>query len=378
MTTRLWAAIHSPPGLLQAAIAELQREGPAIARAADAQIIAGLASVWQAGYGPLDLMHLLRRTQTAVHTSIATAAIVADHQARGAPAGAWDDQVGQVAAEHAAAPTTVATLGAAVQLLVLLPCLAPIPPTLHPLGGDAAASAASGDRLQGLDDQVLARVRALLHKAESTTFEAEAEALTAKAQQLITRHAIDEARLQSSGTTGAPPVTRRILLDDPYLSAKSLLVHQVAAANRCHAVFSRHPGWSTVFGTDADVQATQLLVASLLAQAVGTMARLGPQRDVYGRSRTRSFRSAFLQGFAVRIGERLDQTSTDVLAGAADRDRVLPVLAGRQADARAAADEAFPQLVNHSLGISNGEGWFAGKAAADLASLDVTAGSVGP
>ena len=37
---------------------------------------------------------------------------------------------------------------------------------------------------------MLERVRALLAKAESTTFPEEADALTAKAQQLMTRHAL--------------------------------------------------------------------------------------------------------------------------------------------------------------------------------------------
>ena len=37
------------------------------------------------------------------------------------------------------------------------------------------------------DEKVLGRVRALLAKAESTTFPEEAEALTAKAQELMAR-----------------------------------------------------------------------------------------------------------------------------------------------------------------------------------------------
>jgi hypothetical protein len=43
--------------------------------------------------------------------------------------------------------------------------------------------------------RVLSKIRALLAKAEATGYAAEAEALTAKAQHLMTRHAIDEALL---------------------------------------------------------------------------------------------------------------------------------------------------------------------------------------
>ena len=50
-----------------------------------------------------------------------------------------------------------------------------------------------------VDAGVLAKVRALLAKAESTTFEAEAEALTAKAHQLMVRHTIDEALVAGRG-----------------------------------------------------------------------------------------------------------------------------------------------------------------------------------
>jgi hypothetical protein len=43
------------------------------------------------------------------------------------------------------------------------------------------------------------QVRALSAKAESTSFEHEADALTAKAQEFMARHAIDEAVAQTGG-----------------------------------------------------------------------------------------------------------------------------------------------------------------------------------
>lgn len=371
---RLWTAVHSTPGLEQAAlIAELQGYGPPMATLAQAQVAAQLPEVWRLGYGPTDLLHLLARARSASHVHIAAAAVLQDHHARGGPGGpAWDTQVSQIRHEVTAAPTTIATLPAAVDLLSLLLRLGPIPSAM-PIGRPEAAATT------GMDGQVLARVRALLRKAESTEFDAEADALTAKAQQLITRYAIDEARLHATDPTTATAAARRILLHDPYIDAKAMLVHVVARANRAHAVNSREAGWCTVFGTDADLDATELLIASLQAQAVGAMARLGPQRDAHGRSRTRSFRNAFLQGFAVRIGDRLDQANDDVLNHEADRDLLLPVLASHGDRAKAAAHAAFPRLVDGRVGaISNGAGWFAGMSAADLASLDITAGALTP
>ena len=68
---------------------------------------------------------------------------------------------------------------------------------------------ASDPRIDSAPDRrVLDRVRGLLTKAESTEFPAEAEALTAKAQELMARHSIEqamvEARCGASGPRSAP------------------------------------------------------------------------------------------------------------------------------------------------------------------------------
>ena len=47
------------------------------------------------------------------------------------------------------------------------------------------------------NDSVLHKVRALLAKAEATPFDAEAEAFTSKAQELIARYRIDDALLSA-------------------------------------------------------------------------------------------------------------------------------------------------------------------------------------
>ena len=118
-------------------------------------------------------------------------------------------------------------------------------------------------RGQGGDPRVLHRVRGLLAKAESTTFPDEAEALTAKAQQLMTRHAIDRAMIEPDGGPGAAPSSRRLGIDDPYASAKSHLLHHVAAASNCRVVFSKDLGFSTVFGFDSELDAVELLFTSV-------------------------------------------------------------------------------------------------------------------
>ena len=219
--------------------------------------------------------------------------------------------------------------------------------------------------------RVLEKVRALLAKAESTTFPEEAEALSAKAQELMARHAIDSAMVGAGAGAHDGPAGVRVPVDDPYAGAKSILLAEVAAANGCRAVWSKGLGFSTVLGFDSDLEFVDVLYTSLLVQATSAMVAAGSQFDRNGRSRTRSFRQAFLLAYASRIGQRLREAEAASRAAATEEygEALLPVLADRSASVKAAEAEAFPHVVSRSVSVSNAAGWAAGKAAADLASL---------
>ncbi len=224
---------------------------------------------------------------------------------------------------------------------------------------------------RGVDERMLAKVRALLAKAESTEFDEEAEALTAKAQQLMTEHAIDRAMADAGDSAGPAPSVRRLWLDAPYVDAKAALVNTVANHNRARCVSSRL-GYVTLVGFASDLDAIELLSTSLLVQATRAMRLAGRQVSRAGTSHTRSFRRAFLLAYGRRIGERL----ADAAAGAesqADIARggsLLPVLAAREQVVSDYVDTLFPKLVTRSVSISNAAGWGAGRAAADLARLN--------
>jgi hypothetical protein len=225
-------------------------------------------------------------------------------------------------------------------------------------GGPAAAAG---------DGRVLARVRALLAKAESTEFPEEAEALAAKAQELISRHAIDRAALTGSHDPIAV-VGRRIAVENPYPQAKSVLLGTVAAANRCQAVRSVQFGFSTVFGTADDLAAVELLYTSLLAQATAAMLAAGATDR---HRRLPSFRESFLAAYAVRVGERLQEATDAAVEDGVARhgDQLLPVLARRSDAVDAAVAAAFPRLSSTPLRAANRAGWVAGLAAAEVARL---------
>ncbi len=273
------------------------------------------------------------------------------------------------------------------------------------------------------EPKILGRIRALLAKAESTGFPEEAEALSAKAQQLMTRHRIDEALLSGSdlgfggrgdGGTGGPgsggpgaegqgtdgqgtdglrgggpgsgesgggpgaggsegggsgsggsgagrPGARRIGVDRPYESAKALLLDAVAAANRCEAVWSADFGFSTVVGHETDLDAVEILYASLLVQADRALHR--------GPSRRRDFRESFLIAYAARIRERLTAATAEEVSARDDAPDLLPVLAARDLAVRNATRRLFPATTTTRLKGRDAQGWQSGETAADRARL---------
>jgi len=366
------------PGRDQALLDALAARGRPALTAVEGLLAEAVSALWDRGWTPADVVHLTTRRLTASHGDVVAEAAVADGRHRTQRGQAlhprWEAEVAALAGRASSPAALEAALLLAVEVLCLLARLPELPRTLPGPGQALGGSLRDTSRLDG---RVLARVRALLAKAESTEFDQEAEALTAKAQELIARHAIDEALLVSPDDVGEPSV-RRLLVDDPYADAKASLTAEVAAANRCRTVYTSDLGSVTVFGYEADLDAVELLTASLLAQATGAMARHGSRRDAAGRSRTRAFRRSFLLGFANRIGQRL-RVATDGQASsssAAEQGRFLPVLGAREERLRAAQEAAFPHTVQRVRSVSSTAGWVAGHAAADLADLDVSAGAL--
>jgi hypothetical protein len=271
--------------------------------------------------------------------------------------GADGDYLRQVAQRRRADRVTL--IDSVLGVLTVIVRLPPIE-TLVPPPGRTARSTRTRE-----SEALLTRVRALLAKAESTTFPAEAEAFSAKAQELISRHSLEEALAATDGDADVTPFARRIGIDHPYEAEKASLLDAVARANRCQVVWSQEFGFATVFGFDADLDAVDLLQASLLVQAHRAMSRDEPR----GKA-VKAFRQSFLIGYAVRIGERLAEAAALAIAEAADRSALLPVLRSRDAAVEKARDKAFPRTVRgRGFRVGSEEGWESGRAAADRADL---------
>ncbi|WP_028927340.1 DUF2786 domain-containing protein [Pseudonocardia acaciae] len=360
--------------------------------AANAALMVGLEITWRNGWQPVDVWQVVRRRMDDGAADFVIGAIT-EESARHAQAASdprWRAQLAELGATpwwgseecfveaYAARERLdqVATLAIVIELLTLLNALPSQAELVPPPGSNGSAPPASD--AEEVDPKVLAKVRALLAKAESTDFPDEADAFFAKAQELMSRYSLERAVLyaRDDGAGGGSRVRtggRRIWLDNPYLSAKSMLVGTVASANHCRAVFDSALGFVTVLGERTDVEIVEVLTTSLLVQAGRAMLAAGRQVDRRGQSRTKSFRQSFLVSFAQRIGERLasaaEQAEAEVTESIGD-GRLLPVLAAKEEAVQELVDELFPRLTTRRVTVSNSAGWTAGRAAADLAVLD--------
>lgn len=369
----------------------LERYGTSVGRAAVGEALAAvvsstLAQIWEGGWQPAELVRAVRRRRSSRHADLVVTALAADAAwRRPNPPERWAAQLEALGVwrwwgdgPDWLEPLSVRSLApwievvkVGIESLGVLMTMPRIERLLPPPSawGDATASGA----VHPTDDPLLAKVRALLAKAESTSFAPEAETLTAKAQELMARHAIDEAVARSaSGSRGASPDARRIAVDDPYADAKALLLHVVAEANGVRSVWYNGLALMGLVGFASDLDGVEVLFTSLLVQSTRAMVAKGSVTDGRGRSRTRSFRQSFLVAFADRIGERLALAARETRTQAEQElgSSLVPVLARRDSEVDDAMKAVFPNLrQDHGPSVTNQAGWIAGRTAAELATL---------
>ncbi|MBB4891632.1 hypothetical protein FHS39_000632 [Streptomyces olivoverticillatus] len=372
-------AVYAAASGLAAAPSGWEAVSAALVRVASGR----LRRCWEGGWQPADVVRLVRRDLTGAEERF-TVHVIAAEARRYEPetlGARWAAQLAELDAqvwweadgeflegfarrERLSRFETAACALTTLRLVDALPRIGAVGPLP---GGDRSRAAAG--HAPAVPQRTLARIRALLAKAESTQFPEEAEALSAKAQELMARHSMDEALLAAAGPAGPVdgPGACRIGIDGPYESAKALLLDAVAAANHCQAVWSGEYGFSTVVGFDADLELVELMYTSLLVQATTAMRRAGDDHHASGRSRrTRDFRQSFLISYAARIGDRLSAAVREA-ATQERRPEVLPVLAARDVAVGETAERLFPQTTSHRLKGRDAQGWAQGAQAADAA-----------
>ena len=196
-------------------------------------------------------------------------------------------------------------------------------------------------------DRRLDTIRGLLAKAEATEFPEEAEAFFAKASELISRWAIDEALLWAGADASGreQPDELQLVVHTPYLPQKAVLVGAVAQANNCRAV--RLVGGAgarseiiSIVGFPTDLRWVETLVTSLLVQLTSAMLAKCPAGT--SASATASWRRSFIIGYAEEVGSRLEMDRATAAARAprpepaaatpAEAPSVALVLASRSAE----------------------------------------------
>ncbi len=197
------------------------------------------------------------------------------------------------------------------------------------------------------DDALLGRVRKLLAKAEAEgVTPAEAEALTAKAAELIARHGIDRAMLAAARPETDQPGNKVTDLPNPWGRVKAHLLCGLAAAMRCQAILTKTSGSVRVhvFGYQSDLERLDLLYTSLLLQQSSGLQQARIPEWTRG---PRAWRRSWLLGFATAVIARVRAaehaaTAQATSPQAADGSRAALVLADRTQVIRHEAERAYP------------------------------------
>jgi hypothetical protein len=199
-------------------------------------------------------------------------------------------------------------------------------------------------------DRALRRIRGLLDKAESTTFEGEREDLMAKATELMSDYGINEAMANARGQIREKIIKKMIQIGNPYSYDKTTLLNWLAVELNCTVInYKRrvvHVS-AMIIGYESDVARLEMLYTSLLMQALRQLRNVRPPGPRVVAAWTREFRQNWFQGFNIRVAARVRESEKRA-AQKFDSEHgsggTLPVLADRRVQVEAVKVELFPEL----------------------------------
>jgi hypothetical protein len=211
-----------------------------------------------------------------------------------------------------------------------------------------------------MDDDLLDRVRKLLAKAEDEGCSpAEAEALTAKAAELMARYGIDRALLGALHPETDKPADRVFAIDNPWGDVKRHLLAGLALALRCQCVQTSSPEGIRlhVFGYTSDLERADILFTSLLVQ----MARALARQAVPGYGGTaRAWRRSWMLGYCkavvvrVRAAEETAVTTASAPTNGGGGPSAALVLADRSTVVQQKVAATYPKLRKARVTYSGG------------------------
>jgi hypothetical protein len=223
-------------------------------------------------------------------------------------------------------------------------------------------------------DRLLERVRKLLAKAEDESVTPpEAQALTAKAAELMAKYGIDRALLAADRPETDQPASRILDIDNPWARVKAHLLCGLGSALRCQCILLTGTGPGTrihVFGYGSDIERTDLLYTSVLIQMWHGLA--GAQVPAWSSS-PRAWRRSWLLGFATAVISRVRAAehaaaSHATAGGAPESSRTALVLADRAHVIRGKVEQEYPVTRTARVTYS-GSGYGAGYAQGQKADI---------
>jgi hypothetical protein len=224
--------------------------------------------------------------------------------------------------------------------------------------------------------RLLDRVRKLLAKAEDESVTPpEAQALTAKAAELMAKYGIDRALLAADRPETDQPSNRMLDVDNPWARVKAHLLCGLGSALRCQCIMLHTTEGLKVhtFGYSSDLERLDMLYTSVLIQMWHGLA--GAQVPAWSRS-PRAWRRSWLLGFATAVITRVRAAeyaatcqATD--PAAASSSRAALVLADRAQVIRGEAERAYP-LTRTARVTYSGTGYRDGYAQGQRADIGTT------
>jgi hypothetical protein len=238
------------------------------------------------------------------------------------------------------------------------------------------------------DNDLLDRVRKLLAKAEDDgCTPAEAEALTAKAAELMARYGIDRALLGALHPETDRPADRKFGFDRPWADVKAHLLAALATAMRCQCVQTTTDNGPRlhIFGYSSDLERAEILYTSVLVQ----MARALAQQPVpaYGNS-AKAWRRSWMLGYCSAVVARVRVAEEAAVASAATAEAesagvggqsAALVLADRSLVVRQQVTAEYPKLRRKRItysGSGYGDGYREGQRA-DIGGAKIRSRSAG-
>ncbi|WP_149264322.1 DUF2786 domain-containing protein [Actinomadura sp. K4S16] len=207
----------------------------------------------------------------------------------------------------------------------------------------------------------LAKIRALLAKAESTEFPEEAAELTAKAAELMAKYGIDQAMIPEADADADKITDRHIECWAPWAREKVRFLCALAVEMRCRAIWITNgggKGWCLVhvYGYESDIERLELLYTSLLVQMSHALAAAEP-RGKNKRTWQRSFLYGYITTVVARVWRAESRAADD--AQKASSGKAELVLADRESMVNARFQQAHPDAKPYkarysSVGIREG------------------------